>query len=94
MYAAMSFARKDYEFLKEIGIGPKNLGAYVNGVWQGNGPMVSSVNPSDNQVSERLSFFFLFFLVAGCVDELVVVLMINHLSACENYLSVIKKFGH
>ncbi|KAL7113998.1 hypothetical protein ACP275_04G094100 [Erythranthe tilingii] len=46
----MSFGRKDYEFLKEIGLGPQNLGCYVNGVWLGNGPVVSSVNPADNQV--------------------------------------------
>lgn len=46
---AMAFGKRDYEFLKEIGIGPMNFGCYVNGVWQGNGPVVASVNPSDNQ---------------------------------------------
>ncbi|KAA8541624.1 hypothetical protein F0562_022776 [Nyssa sinensis] len=43
----MSFAK--YEILKEIGLGPRNLGCYVNGVWKGNGPVVSSVNPANNQ---------------------------------------------
>ncbi|KAL6560005.1 hypothetical protein OROGR_005122 [Orobanche gracilis] len=45
----MNFAKKEYEFLKEIGLGPRNPGCYVSGVWQGNGPVVSSVNPADNQ---------------------------------------------
>ncbi|XP_057786677.1 aldehyde dehydrogenase family 7 member B4 isoform X1 [Salvia miltiorrhiza] len=45
----MNFAKREYEFLKEIGLGPRNSGCYVNGVWQGSGPVVSSVNPADNQ---------------------------------------------
>ncbi|CAK9179864.1 unnamed protein product [Ilex paraguariensis] len=45
----MSFSKKEYEFLKEIGIGPRNLGCYVNGAWKGSGPVVSSVNPAYNQ---------------------------------------------
>lgn len=61
----MSFGRKDYEFLKEIGLGPRNLGCYVNGVWQGNGPVVSSVNPADNQVcfSQQMNLV-VFFIVS------------------------------
>ncbi|KAG6383853.1 hypothetical protein SASPL_156374 [Salvia splendens] len=46
----MSFAKREYEFLKEIGLGPRNPGCYVNGAWQGHGPVVSSVNPADNQI--------------------------------------------
>lgn len=46
----MSFAKREFEFLKEIGLGPQNSGCFVNGVWQGNGPVITSVNPADNQV--------------------------------------------
>ncbi|KAE9453351.1 hypothetical protein C3L33_14732, partial [Rhododendron williamsianum] len=45
----MSFAKKEYEFLKEIGLGPHNLGCYASGVWRGNGPVITSINPSNNQ---------------------------------------------
>ncbi|XP_059643579.1 aldehyde dehydrogenase family 7 member B4 [Cornus florida] len=45
----MSFAKKEYEFLKEIGLGPKNPGCYVNGQWKGTGPVISTVNPANNQ---------------------------------------------
>ncbi|KAG8380171.1 hypothetical protein BUALT_Bualt07G0165800 [Buddleja alternifolia] len=45
----MNFEKKNYEFLKEIALGPRNLGCYVGGVWQGNGPVISTVNPADNQ---------------------------------------------
>lgn len=48
--AEMGFAKKEYEFLAEIGLGPENLGAYVNGAWKATGSVVSSVNPSNNQV--------------------------------------------
>ncbi|CAH1425434.1 unnamed protein product [Lactuca virosa] len=44
----MSFA-KEYEFLNEIGIEPRNSGAFVNGVWKGSGSVVSSVNPANNK---------------------------------------------
>lgn len=50
MCAEMGFAKKDYEFLSEIGIGASNPGCFVNGVWKGNGGVVSSLNPSTNQV--------------------------------------------
>lgn len=46
----MSSMKKEYEFLKEIGLGSRNLGCYINGLWQGNGPVISSVNPANNQV--------------------------------------------
>ncbi|KAI5665388.1 hypothetical protein M9H77_15241 [Catharanthus roseus] len=45
----MGFGIKEYEFLKEIGIEPRNLGCYVNGTWKGSGPLVSSSNPANNQ---------------------------------------------
>ncbi|KAF8388717.1 hypothetical protein HHK36_025397 [Tetracentron sinense] len=45
----MDFGRKEYEFLKELGLGPRNPGCYVNGAWKGNGPVFSSVNPANNQ---------------------------------------------
>ncbi|KAK6911847.1 Aldehyde dehydrogenase domain [Dillenia turbinata] len=51
----MSFVKKDYEFLKEIGVGPNNLGSYVNGSWKGSGPVVSSLNPANNQVIAQVT---------------------------------------
>ncbi|CAI9757717.1 unnamed protein product [Fraxinus pennsylvanica] len=42
--------KNEYEFLKEIGLGSQNLGCYINGVWHGNGPVISSVNPANNQI--------------------------------------------
>ena len=53
--AGMSFAKKEHEFLRDIDLGPKNEGCYVAGKWQAHGPLVSTVNPADNQV-----FFFTF----------------------------------
>lgn len=58
----MSSMKKEYEFLKEIGLGSRNLGCYINGLWQGNGPVISSVNPANNQVwlvNSILAFLFL-----------------------------------
>lgn len=46
----MGFGKKEYAFLEEIGLGPRNPGCYVNGSWKGSGPLVSSVNPANNQV--------------------------------------------
>jgi|UniRef100_A0A803NS04 aldehyde dehydrogenase family 7 protein A1 len=45
----MGFEKKEYEFLKEIGLGSENLGGYVNGKWKASGPLSSTVNPSNNQ---------------------------------------------
>lgn len=45
----MTLAKKEYEFLKEIDIKPRNEGCYVNGKWKANGPVTSTVNPVDNQ---------------------------------------------
>ncbi|KAH7565596.1 hypothetical protein JRO89_XS09G0232200 [Xanthoceras sorbifolium] len=49
IFAEMGFAKKEHEFLSEIGLIPENLGCYVNGTWKAHGPVVSSVNPANNQ---------------------------------------------
>ncbi|KAL8098834.1 aldehyde dehydrogenase family 7 member B4 [Apium graveolens] len=51
----MGFAKKEYEFLSEIGIEASNPGCFVNGVWKGNGAVVSSLNPSSNQTIAQVS---------------------------------------
>ncbi|XP_022715297.1 aldehyde dehydrogenase family 7 member B4 [Durio zibethinus] len=45
----MGFSRKEYEFLSEIGLSSSNLGCFVNGTWKGSGPVISTVNPANNQ---------------------------------------------
>ncbi|KAI4381829.1 hypothetical protein MLD38_007865 [Melastoma candidum] len=86
----MSFARKDYEFLRDIGISPRNSGCYVNGSWKAHGPLVSTLNPANNQVllllfgwaaaagnhHDRASCCFdRHWLSARCVSSLVTMLM-------------------
>jgi aldehyde dehydrogenase family 7 protein A1 len=51
----MSFTRKDYEFLSEIGLGPRNPGCFVNGAWKGSGSIVSSVNPANHKTIAEVS---------------------------------------
>ncbi|KAI0495958.1 hypothetical protein KFK09_022265 [Dendrobium nobile] len=46
----MGFLRKEYQFLSEIGLGPRNPGCYLNGSWRGSGPLVASLNPANNEV--------------------------------------------
>ncbi len=46
----VGFEREDYQFLKELGLAPHNLGCFSGGIWKGNGPIITSVNPSDNKV--------------------------------------------
>lgn len=46
----MGFSKKEYEFLKELGLDSENLGGYINGKWKASGPVISTVNPSDNKV--------------------------------------------
>uniref|UniRef100_A0A6N2MWM1 aldehyde dehydrogenase (NAD(+)) n=1 Tax=Salix viminalis TaxID=40686 RepID=A0A6N2MWM1_SALVM len=46
----MVFARKEHEFLSEIGLSSRNLGCYVDGTWKANGPVVTSVNPANNKL--------------------------------------------
>ena len=65
----MGFEKNEYEFLKEIGLGSENLGGYVNGKWKASGPLTSTVNPSNNQVSPSsllIFFFFLDFIFSLC----------------------------
>ncbi|KAF6138806.1 hypothetical protein GIB67_025968 [Kingdonia uniflora] len=45
----MDFDKKEYEFLFELGIAPSNPGCFIDGTWKGNGPLVTSVNPANNQ---------------------------------------------
>eukprot|EP00249_Psilotum_nudum_P009070 c21688_g1_i1 orf=309-1844(+) len=45
----MDFERPEYEFLKELGLQPRNLGCYGDGVWRGNGSSVTSINPANNK---------------------------------------------
>ncbi|KAK9102428.1 hypothetical protein Sjap_019682 [Stephania japonica] len=50
----MGFAR-EHEFLKELGLGPRNPGCFVAGNWRGSGPTVSSVNPANNKVIAKVT---------------------------------------
>lgn len=43
------FSKEEYSFLEEIDIAPRNLGCYFDGKWKASGPVVSSVNPANNQ---------------------------------------------
>lgn len=45
-----SFAQKEHQFLTELGLAPRNPGAFVCGAWGGSGPTVTSTNPTNNQV--------------------------------------------
>lgn len=56
-----NFTMEEYEFLKELGIGPQNLGCYVNGTWKATGPVISTVNPASNQVSSQFHLSSLIF---------------------------------
>ncbi|PQQ04687.1 aldehyde dehydrogenase family 7 member A1 [Prunus yedoensis var. nudiflora] len=49
LVSEMGFAKKEYEFLSEIGLGPDNPGGFINGKWKASGPVISTVNPSNNQ---------------------------------------------
>lgn len=40
---------KEYQFLSDLGLGPRNPGCYVNGSWRGNGSVVTSCSPINNQ---------------------------------------------
>jgi hypothetical protein len=74
-----SFARKEHQFLAELGLAPRNPGAFVCGGWGGSGPAVTSTNPSNNQVrlcaapilsgfgEFVLVFFSLWILIGFCV---------------------------
>jgi hypothetical protein len=67
-----SFARKEHQFLAELGHAPHNPGAFVCGGWGGPGPAVTSTNPTNNQVSpctapnlSRFGEFVLSFFLRG-----------------------------
>ncbi|KAJ4893779.1 Mitochondrial outer membrane protein porin 3 [Raphanus sativus] len=49
----MGSARKEYEFLSEIGLSSHNLGNHVGGKRLGNGPVVSTLNPANYQVKNK-----------------------------------------
>ncbi|KAF5481700.1 hypothetical protein F2P56_002334, partial [Juglans regia] len=53
--SVMGFSKKEYEFLAEIGLGPDNIGGYVNGEWKATGSVISSVNPSNNQMIAKVT---------------------------------------
>ena len=65
----MSFEREEYRFLAEIGVGPTNSGCYINGQWKARGSIVSSLNPSNNQVFRALNLIGLDLLNRGNVSE-------------------------
>jgi hypothetical protein len=54
----MGSESNNLEFLKEIGLGSTNIGSFINGQWKATGSSVTSVNPSTNQVTIFLTFFF------------------------------------
>lgn len=65
----------EYGFLKEIGLGSENLGGYINGKWKASGPVISTVNPSNNQVDPpslsldmQLLLLFLVFLFRHLIN--------------------------
>ncbi|RCV11838.1 hypothetical protein SETIT_2G218400v2 [Setaria italica] len=45
-----AFARKEHQFLSELGLAPRNLGSFACGAWGGSGPVVNSTSPANNQV--------------------------------------------
>lgn len=53
VYAEMGFTRKEYEFLSEIGLSSRNFGCYVDGTWKAHGPVITTLNPANNQVASH-----------------------------------------
>jgi aldehyde dehydrogenase family 7 protein A1 len=59
-----SFAKKEHQFLAELGLAPRNPGSFACGAWGGSGPVVTTTNPTNNEVrlrptrSARFSFEF------------------------------------
>jgi hypothetical protein len=68
-----SFAQKEHQFLTELGLAPRNPGAFACGAWGGSGPTVTSTNPTNNQVRLPRPVplgtcpFFLWILIAFCL---------------------------
>lgn len=63
LYAEMGFAKKEYEFFSEIGLSERNLGCFVNGTWKARGPVVTTLNPANNQVGFLFCCTFIFVFV-------------------------------
>jgi hypothetical protein len=68
----MGFTKKEYEFLVKIGLGPENLGGYINGAWRATRLVVSSVNPrlvvsSMNPSNNQVFWFWLNFFFFHCL---------------------------
>jgi hypothetical protein len=51
---------KKYDFLKDLGLNEKNLGAYYGGKWSGKGKEVVSLNPATNEVIATSTTVFIF----------------------------------
>jgi hypothetical protein len=45
-----AFAKKEHQFLAELGLAQRNPGAFACGAWGGSGPAVTSTSPTNNQV--------------------------------------------
>ena len=45
-----TFARKEHQFLAELGLAPRNPGSFACGAWGGSGPVITTTNPTNNQV--------------------------------------------
>ena len=58
MCRTMGLVKKEYEFLKEIGLGSSNIGGYINGRWKATGSSINTVNPSNNKVHLMITFLF------------------------------------
>lgn len=85
----VEFERDDYVFLTELGLKPENLGCYGGGVWRGNGPTATSVNPSDNKVckiNSLFSFYFFFYKFFCCE------LLVMSAKMCSSFLYSRKSF--
>ncbi|KAJ7979234.1 Aldehyde dehydrogenase [Quillaja saponaria] len=51
----MGFEKKEYEFLREIGLDSNNTGSFINGQWKSSGSVITSLNPSNNQAIAKVT---------------------------------------
>jgi len=69
-----AFAKKEHQFLTELGLAPRNPGSFACGAWGGSGAVVTTASPTNNQVSPRpprsawFSAIFAFVCVFFWVD--------------------------
>lgn len=49
----LDFQNGEYKFLSGLGLQAHNVGCYIAGEWKASGPIVTSVNPSNNKVLIR-----------------------------------------